>query len=151
MQYKQVRHDAQDRQRYPAYEGSILPVQDYASRPAYEPRQREHFIDQPQAVPGFVPIRETDESGAQVSPIGPDSSHEGGDIPPSTGFMPAHDKATSAQSHPKARVFDSILPSIDDLNTDDIDYSGNQGEQRNTPSPSPLTDLKDIGRALPDP
>ena len=139
-----MRTDAQDRPHFSSYADSILPVQDYTARPTHEPRQQEVFTDQPR-ISGFVPIRESETPGMISPPTGPNSEHgDGGDTVPPTGFMPAE------ESHHKTRSFGAILPSIDDLKTE-IEFSGNQGDQRNSPSPSPLTDMKDIRRALPDP
>ena len=146
---------AQDRQRYQSYAGTlpqdhtnsgILPVQDYTR--SYAPRQREDFIDEPTAS-GFFPIREPVDSGNKSPLFGPKPENERGDIPP-TGFMPAQDFGRSTQYRQMTRGSDPILPSIEDLSSD-IGFSGNRGDPRNTPSPSPLTDMKEIRRALPDP
>lgn len=146
VQYKQIRHDPQDRQSFPSYAGSILPAQDYAAR-LYEPRQQDDYSDQP-PISGFVPIRESETPGAKSPVTGSNREHdEGRDTTPSAGFMPVED---NAQFHKKTRDFGAILPSIDDLNTD-IDFSSNQGEQRSSQSPSPLSDMKNMRRALPDP
>lgn len=146
VQYKQIRHDPQDRQSFPSYEGNILPTQDYAAR-LFEPRQQDDYTEQP-PISGFVPIRESETPGAKSPLIGGNPEHDdGGKITSSVGVMPAED---NAQSHKRTQGFGAILPSIDDLNTD-IDFSSNQGEQRSSQSPSPLSDMKNMRRALPDP